>query len=125
MKALLYGLVIASTVCTLVAQLLLKRVIGHEVVRSAMDDGSVSFVIAVASCPLAWLALLIQGGGYVAWLFVLSKEKMAIAFALSGSFFYLLVSFASWALYSERLAAYQWLGIVLISFGVLLVAYRQ
>lgn len=122
MKLVLYLLIVASTSCTLVAQLLLKRVIGNGAVRSAMAEGAGQFVLAIMSHPIAWAALSLQVAGYVAWLFVLSKEKMAIAFALSGSFFYLVVSLAGWMFFSEKLTASQWIGITLISAGVLLVA---
>lgn len=125
MKPLLYALVVASTCCTLLAQLLLKQVISTGHVRSALQEGILHFVLAVATVPLAWLALGIQATGFMLWLLVLSKEKMAIAFALSGSFFYLLVSFAGIFFFSERLTGYQWGGIVLISTGVLLVAARS
>ncbi len=125
MKGLLYILISASTGCTVVAQLLLKRVLTSATVQAAMSQGLPKIALAVASMPLAWLALCIQGAGYVVWLAVLSKEKMAIAFAISGSFFYLLVSFAAWALFSEALNTLQWVGITLISLGVLLVASQQ
>lgn len=125
MKSLLYLLVAASTLCTLVAQLLLKRVVGTPQARDAMQGGLFDFVLHAAASPWAWLALAIQVTGYVIWLVVLSKEKMAVAFAISGSFFYLVVGVAGWVFYSERLATSQWLGICFISVGVLLIAYRN
>ncbi|NJC31339.1 undecaprenyl phosphate-alpha-L-ara4N flippase subunit ArnE [Xanthomonas arboricola] len=125
MKSFLYLLVAASTMCTLVAQLLLKRVVGTPEARLAMQGGLPDFVMHAASNPWAWLALSIQVSGYVIWLVVLSKEKMAVAFAISGSFFYLVVGLAGWVFYAERLSATQWLGICFISMGVLLIAYRS
>lgn len=125
MKMFLYALIVASTCCTLIAQMLLKRVLGTEHVKSGLVEGVLPFVIAIASVPLSWLAVAIQAAGFVLWLMVLSKEKMAIAFALSGSVFYLLVSFAGVLFFSERLAVHQWAGITLISAGVLLVAIRH
>lgn len=107
--------------CTLVAQLLLKRVVGTPEARLAMQGGLLDFVMHAAINPWAWLALLIQVSGYVIWLVVLSKEKMAVAFAISGSFFYLIAGLAAWAFYAERLSLGQWLGLLLISSGVFLV----
>ncbi len=111
--------------CTLVAQLLLKRVVGTPEARLAMQGGLLDFVMHAAINPWAWLALLIQVSGYVIWLVVLSKEKMAVAFAISGSFFYLVVSLAAWVFYAERLSISQWLGICFISAGVLLIALKS
>lgn len=125
MKAYLYLLIVTSTCCTLVAQMLLKRVLGTEQVKSALVEGAPQFVIAIVSVPISWLAVAIQALGFLMWLMVLSKEKMAIAFALSGSVFYLLVSFAGLFFFSERLSTHQWVGITLISIGVLLVAMRS
>lgn len=110
--------------CTLVAQLLLKRVVGAPEARLAMQGGVLDFIPHVVSNPFAWLALAIQVCGYVIWLLVLSREKMAVAFAISGSFFYLVVGLAGWIFYAERLSMAQWLGMCLISAGVLLIAYR-
>jgi len=55
------------------------------------------------------------------WVVVVSRVKLGMAFAISGSFFYLLIALASWQLYGERLNALQWAGIVLVSCGVLLL----
>lgn len=111
--------------CTLVAQLLLKRVVGTPEARLAMQGGLLDFVMHAAINPSAWLALSIQVSGYVIWLVVLSKEKMAVAFAISGSLFYLAVGLAAWAFYAERLSIGQWLGICFISGGVLLIALES
>jgi drug/metabolite transporter (DMT)-like permease len=46
-----------------------------------------------------------------------------VAFAVSGSFFYLLMAAASWFLFGERLTSTQWIGLVLISAGVLMVTH--
>ena len=46
----------------------------------------------------------------------------AVAFAISGAFFYLLMAAVTWLLYGERLTLWQWAGIALISTGVLMVS---
>jgi len=119
-----YLLILLSTLCTLSAQLLLKQIVGSSSAQLAMAGGVFPFIINALTNPLAWLALSIQVVGYLVWLFVLGREKMAVAIALSGSFFYILASVAAWALFSERLTLQQWSGIVLISAGVVLVANR-
>lgn len=124
MKIITYALIVFSTLCTLGAQLILKNVVSHPVTKNAMNSGVISFIESALSHPLTWVALVMQGTGYLSWLVVISKEKLAVSFAISGSTFYLLTAFSAWYLYSERLTAYQWTGIVFISFGVLLIAYH-
>ena len=124
MKIITYALIVFSTLCTLGAQLILKNVVSHPSAKSAMGTGVISFLETTLSHPLTWLALVLQGTGYISWLIVISREKLAVSFALSGSTFYLLTAFSAWYFYSERLTAYQWTGIIFISFGVLLIAYH-
>lgn len=114
-------LVVLSTCCTLVAQLLLKRVVNSDGARGAMSEGPLQFIMHAAMVPTTSIALAIQVAGYITWLFVLSREKMAVAFAISGSFFYIVTALASWFLYSETLAPSQWAGLTLISIGVFMV----
>lgn len=124
MKSLTYLLILTSTLCTLSAQLILKRVVSAPSAKSAMTSEPLQFIVQAMFTPMTWLALSIQVAGYLIWLFVLGREKMAVAIALSGSFFYILASAASWLLFSERLTPMQWIGIMLISAGVLLIAHR-
>lgn len=86
-----------------------------------MAESPVHFIMHAAFVPLTWLALVIQVAGYVIWLFVLSREKMAVAFAISGSIFYIITALASWHFFSERLTIAQWIGLMLISLGVFIV----
>jgi len=119
-----YLLILIATLCTLGGQLILKpAVLG---LKSLLQAGPIEFLIGAATSPQVIAALGLQVLGYVAWLFVLSKEKLSIAFALSGASFYILMAFASWLFYGERLSAAQWLGLLMISVGVILVtaAYR-
>jgi undecaprenyl phosphate-alpha-L-ara4N flippase subunit ArnE len=114
-----YLLVLVTTLCTIAGQLILKRAVTG--LKPLLVAGPIDFLIGAATSPLVIGALSLQVLGYVVWLFVLSKEKLSIAFALSGSSFYLLMAFASWYFFGERLSLAQWLGLVLISCGVILV----
>jgi len=124
MKIITYLLIVISTLCTLGAQLLLKKVINEPAAKNALVVSPSAFLESTLTHPLTWLALFFQGSGYLFWLFVLSREKLAVSFALSGSAFYLLTAVSAWYLYSERLTLHQWIGITLISAGVLLLAYQ-
>lgn len=116
---LTYVLVLFTTLCTIGGQLLLKR--GIVALKPLLADGPIVFLIGAASTPLVYAALALQVAGYAAWMFVLTRESLSIAFALSGSSFYLLMAFASWWFFGERLTPIQWVGLGLISLGVVLV----
>jgi drug/metabolite transporter (DMT)-like permease len=118
-----YILIFITTLCTIGGQLILKRAVAE--LKPLLDTGAMHFLLGAAMSPLVIAALCLQVLGYVSWLFVLSKEKLSIAFALSGSTLYLLTAIASWYFYGERLSAGQWLGFVLISTGVVLVTSRS
>lgn len=110
-------LILLVTFCTIGSQLLLKHAIGGIAVV-LKEQGAVQFVLAAIQSPLVITAVAIQGIGFVVWWFVLTQERLSVAFAISGSFFYLVMAAASWALYGERLSAPQWAGLALITIGV-------
>jgi len=114
-----YLLILVTVLCTIGGQLILKRAV--DTLKPLLASGPIDFLFGAAVSPLVIAALCLQVLGYVAWLFVLSKAKLSIAFALSGSTLYLLMALAGWCFYGERLTAWQWLGFVLISAGVALV----
>lgn len=114
-----YLLILVTVLCTIGGQLILKRAV--DTLKPLLASGPIDFLFGAAMSPLVIAALCLQVLGYVAWLFVLSREKLSIAFALSGSTLYLLMALAGWCFYGERLTIWQWLGFILISAGVALV----
>lgn len=123
--SLTYLLIAITTLCTLVAQLVLKKAVNLPEVKGALVEGPVPFMLAAAFHPLVWAALCLQVLGYGVWFFVLTREKLAVSFALSGAMIYTITAFAAWYLYGERLTMLQWTGIVMISVGVMFVAYQR
>lgn len=115
-----YLLILVTVLCTIGGQLILKRAV--DALKPLLASGPIDFLLGAAMSPLVIAALCLQVLGYVSWLFVLSREKLSIAFALSGSTLYLLTALASWFFYNERLSPLQWLGFFLISAGVALVS---
>lgn len=118
-----YLLVLITTLCTIAGQLVLKRAITG--LKPLLEQGPIDFLWGAMLSPLVYVALMLQVLGYVTWMFVITREKLSIAFALSGSTFYLLMAAASWFFYGERLAPMQWGGLVLISIGVVMVSALQ
>lgn len=113
-------LVLIVTLVTIGSQLILKRGIG-DVMGVLKNDGALAFVFSAATSPVVIAALALQGMGYVVWWFVITQERLSVAFAISGSFFYLVMAAVSWYLYDEKLNLPQWIGLVLITAGVLMV----
>jgi multidrug transporter EmrE-like cation transporter len=113
-------LILIVTFCTIGSQLLLKHAIGG-VAPVLREQGPVYFVLAAIQSPLVIAAVAIQAAGFVVWWFVLTQERLSVAFAVSGSFFYLVMAAASWLLYGEKLTAPQWGGLALITIGVVVL----
>ena len=108
------------TCSTLGAQLLIKGAVVAIAARNPAPAG-LDWLLAVGGTPRIWLAVVVQGIGFMVWVWVISRMKLGPAFATSGAFFYILLAAASWFLYGERLSAWQWAGIMLVSVGVLLM----
>lgn len=106
---------------TLGGQLLLKHAAREIAARPVVPHGLAWFAAMLTSVP-ALMAIVVQGVAFVVWMVVISRMKLGVAFALSGSFLYILMALVGWLAYGERLAVWQWLGIVLISTGVLLLS---
>jgi len=113
-------MILFVTCSTLASQLLVKRAVEQIASRDPAPTGLQWLVTAMFS-PSVVAAVCIQGIGFMVWVVAVSRVKLGMAFAISGSFFYLLIALASWQLYGERLNALQWAGIVLVSCGVLLL----
>lgn len=125
MNALTFLLITTTTLCTIAAQLLLKKAVNGPAMSSALAHGPLAFVFSAAMNPLVLTALSLQVFGYIVWFFVLTRERLAVAFAVSGSTFYILMALSALFFYGERMAVWQWAGILLISIGVLLVTRTQ
>ena len=115
------ALILFVTCSTLGSQLLVKRAVLELGARTPAPQG-IDWLLAAVTSPTVWLAVAIQGVGFLVWMVVVSRIKLGVAFATSGSFFYILLALLSWYLYDERLSAGQWLGIGLISCGVLMIS---
>ena len=119
-----YALIFIVTLCTIGSQIILKKGV-HGVIEVLKNEGPLAFLMSAAVSPIVISAVLLQGIGYVVWLFVVAQERLSVAFPISGSFFYLTIAFVSWILYDEKLSLLQWLGLFLITIGALLVTLNQ
>lgn len=113
-------MIVFVTCSTLGSQLLVKRAVTEIAARDPMPTG-VQWLLAACLSPGVIMAVAIQGIGFIVWVVVVSRVKLGVAFAISGSFFYILIAAASWFFYGERLGPLQWFGLTLVSSGVLLM----
>jgi drug/metabolite transporter (DMT)-like permease len=113
-------LIVLVTTFTITSQLVLKNAV-NGISSILKEEGIVQFLLAAITSPYIYAALTLQVGGYVLWFFVLAQERLSVAFAINGSFFYLMVAAASWVFFDERLNLWQWFGLVLISVGVVIL----
>lgn len=113
-------MILFVTCATLGSQLLIKRAVLDLATRAPGLKG-LDWMLAAVTSPPVIAAVALQGLGFLVWVVVVSRVKLGVAFAMSGASFYILLAAASWWFYGERLAPGQWLGLILISTGVLLV----
>lgn len=114
-------MILFVTCATIGGQLLLKSATIKIAAQDPVPKG-IDWFIAAFSAPLVWGAILVQGVGFVVWLVVISRVKLGLAFAISGASLYILMAYIGWQFYDERLSSLQWLGIVMISTGVLMLS---
>ncbi|MGJ7494976.1 hypothetical protein ACSFA8_07870 [Variovorax sp. RT4R15] len=114
-------MIVFVTCSTLGSQLLVK----HAVTQIAAREPALAgwhWMLAALLSPGVLAAVVIQGIGFAVWVVVVSRVKLGVAFAISGSVFYVLLALLGWWLYGDKLAAGQWIGLVLISVGVLMIS---
>lgn len=114
-------MIIFVTCSTLASQLLVKHAVTTIASRNPGLQG-LSWLWTAIFSPGVILAVAIQGIGFIVWVIVVSRMKLGVAFAISGSFFYILIAASSWFLYGEKLTSLQWVGLAFVSTGVLLLS---
>jgi len=90
-------------------------------VGSAKAETAPSFVRAVVTHPLIWLGILLWVVESIAWVLVLQRSPLSMAFPVM-TLSYATVPLAGLLLLRERMTLRQMLGAGLIFSGVLLVA---
>jgi len=114
-------LLVTFTVNAVISQLLLRRatnMIGSPPMGlSALPR----FVGQAALSPWVYASVTLQVLSYVLWLVIVSREKLGVATASVGAGFYVLMALSAWLIYGETLSTLQWVGIVLVTCGVVCI----
>jgi drug/metabolite transporter (DMT)-like permease len=121
----LKALLAAFTLNAVISQLLLRRATNGLGAAPAALSGLPRFIGQAALSPWIYASVTLQILGYMVWLMIVSREKLGIATASIGAGFYLLMALSAWLVYGETLSALQWIGIVLVTCGVLCISQGQ
>ena len=108
---------------TISAQIILKKgllLLG----RIDFSSGVLVEILRLLHVPHVVCALFLQGIILLLWIYVLSRTQLVYLFTMSGAFFYIFLALASWMVLGERLSLVQWLGVLLISAGVVCFNYQ-
>ena len=100
LKIILMILYVAAT--TVASQLLLKSGLNKIKVNVQSIKDIYAFVIAALTNWQVMLSLGIQAVGFVVWILVVSKIKLGLAFAVSGSLVYVIMALASWYFFRRK-----------------------
>lgn len=115
-------LISAFTVNAVISLLLLRRGTNALGGAPATLAALPRFLTQAALSPWICAAVILQILGYVLWLVIISREKLGVATASIGAGFYLLMAFSAWLIYGETLSALQWVGILLVTCGVVFIS---
>ena len=111
-----------SVLCGVGGQLALKIGMGQVGRVSPRALGHpVSLVLRVITDPVVGIGLLLYMLGAAAWLAVLSRVPLSLASPLLA-LSYVLAPIFAWLILRENVSALRWLGILIISLGVFVVA---
>ena len=108
---------------TISAQMILKKGL---LLLGGIDfsSGVIVEILRLLHTPYVMCALFLQGLIALFWIYVLSRIQLVYLFTMSGAFFYILLALASWVVLGEKLSLIQWLGVFMISVGVVCINFR-
>ena len=119
MKPALLATILGTVCLSAVAQVALK--IGTRSLATSAGKGLPAVILSVASSPFIWLGLGIYGASVLAWLWVLSKTDVSVAYPFVGISFVLTAVMGA-ALLHENVSMLRIAGTALVIFGCILIA---
>lgn len=112
------ALLTAAVLCVTVAELLFKR--GAAATLDATAAPAI-FGISVLASGWTWLGIVAYLGSFVAWLAVLKRLPLHLAFNLM-SVSQALVPLGAWACLGEEISPRRWAGVALVLIGIIVIA---
>jgi drug/metabolite transporter (DMT)-like permease len=114
-------LLVAFTVNSVISQLVLRRAL-NALGSPANVSALPRFIGNAALSPWIYTSITLQILSYVMWMVIVSREKLGVATATVGAGFYTLMALSAWFVYGETLSPVQWIGIALVTVGVVCIS---
>ncbi len=116
-----YLLIFITLIGNVLGLLLVKRTVldAGQAPREAGDIGP--FLIKILINPVTWLAFLAVFIGVLAFWLALTKMELSRIYPVIGGLSYILVALFSVIIFKENVTLWGWLGVILISAGVILL----
>ncbi len=115
-----WWLILLSVVSGVAGQTVIKLGVSQPGAADAAD-GFLSLITMITRSPLVLLGLVLYGVGALAWIAVLSRMDLSLAYPFLALNF-VLVTLSSRFLLGETVPMMRWMGILVICAGIILVA---
>jgi multidrug transporter EmrE-like cation transporter len=115
------GLILLSVASGVGGQLALKMGVTRGDVAAADAGGIVTTLLLAFRSPMVWLGLALYGLGALAWILVLTRMDLSLAYPFLALNF-VLIAVVSRLFLGETIPAMRWAGIAVICFGIVLIA---
>jgi drug/metabolite transporter (DMT)-like permease len=119
MKPALLATILGTVSLSAFAQVALK--IGTSALQSTAGKGLPAVILSAATSPFIWLGLGIYGASVLAWLWVLSKTDVSVAYPFVGISFVLTAVMGAVFLH-ENVSMLRAAGTLFVIFGCILIA---
>jgi multidrug transporter EmrE-like cation transporter len=116
-----YLLIFITLIGNVIGLLLVKKTV-IDAGQAPRETGDIiTFLIKVLVNPITWLAFLAVFIGLLAFWLALTKMELSRIYPIIGGLSYILVAIFSVLLFKENITMWGWLGVVLVSAGVILL----
>jgi drug/metabolite transporter (DMT)-like permease len=115
------GLILLSVASGVAGQLAIKMGVTRAGAAALHAAGPASTLLTAFRSPLVWLGLALYGLGALAWILVLTRLDLSLAYPFLALNF-VLIAIVSRLFLGETIPALRWGGIAVICLGILLIA---
>ncbi len=120
--ALIFSLIVITSLCDTINQLFLKSAINSLSLPSPITVKKIiKFIVELIRVPRVWVSFLFSVLSLCIWLVVLSKADLNFAFSID-SMTYIFVAYASKRILKEKVCFKRWTGTIFIIVGIILVS---
>lgn len=115
-----WWLILLSVLCGVAGQTVIKIGVSQPGAADAAA-GFIPLVAMILRSPMVLLGLVLYGLGALAWIAVLARMDLSVAYPFLALNF-ILVTISSQFLLGENVPGLRWVGVLIICSGILLVA---